>query len=86
MAQNKSDVSKVAVAGVAGAVIGGAVVAATTILSDDKNRKKVGKAVTGIKDQAMEHLHSQEVQDKAEDLVDKISDKKSDTEKKVSGK
>lgn len=53
---NKNIVGSVA-AGVAGAVaIAGVAVAATMVLTDEKTRKKVNKAITDVKDQAMEYV------------------------------
>lgn len=83
MTQNKSDVStKVAVAGVAGAVLGGVAVAAATILSDDKNRKKVGSALNDVKDRARDYI-----EDKADEVdVDGKIDDASNKAKDASGK
>jgi hypothetical protein len=47
-----------AVAGVAGAVVGGAAVAATTVLRDKKIREELKDTAEQVKDQAMGYLNS----------------------------
>ncbi len=56
------------VASVAGAVVGAGVAVAAVVLSDEKNRKKVKDAFTGIKNKAMGHV--EDVQKKTQEKID----------------
>lgn len=84
-------VNKAAVAGIAGAVIGGAAVAAAVALKDDKTRKKIEGAIDDVKKQAKEYIEAQSDQvdqikaDKA-DALDKAVDDASDKVKEKAGK
>lgn len=76
------------VAGVAGAVVvAGVAVAATMALKDEKNRKKVKKAMVGVKDQALDYVNNFKTEHeitKEKGIVEKVikTDKKKIEERK----
>lgn len=56
---NKTNSKGMAIAGVAGAIIGaGVAVAASKVLSDEKTRKKIGQGVSNLKDQLGEAVQT----------------------------
>ncbi len=71
--QNKGGINPVAAA-VAGAVVGaGVAVAGAAVLSNKKNREKIGKALNNVRNQAVDYVEGMKKQ--AEDKKDEVETK-----------
>ena len=66
---NKNNTGKAVGAGIIGAVVGAAVGAAAVVLSDEKNRKALGKKFDKIKGKVVEM--SKDIKDKVEEVASK---------------
>lgn len=79
MAENKNPSKKInpVVAGAAGVAVGAAVAASAVALSDPKNRKKIEKVVTDIKQQGVKVLET--IQKEAQNMKNMISKTKGNT-------
>lgn len=83
MANNDKGMSPVA-AGVVGAVVGAAVGATAVVLSEEKNRKAIGKTFNEVKDKVEEVASG--VQDKVGQVVSQGEEKVKEAKKSVKAK